>query len=197
MKSVHKKYKDGDRFWKCGVKGCPSAEKCWPRLDNFKFHVIKMHGPQYETQIDGFAHVFKSEVDESSATTQMSTYDTDSAHNGEPIHATSNLDIMDLVPTEDWINSNVSPPHGTIGSAFDEVSEFTIPALVYNANGKVCHSQLHSGQFSSETYPQAISAMPEYNNSSNVSLVGKHYYNTQQAQSHMFSPYSAVVLDYN
>lgn len=60
MKSVHKTYRNGDRYWKCGVKGCSSIGKWWPRLDNFRTHVIKMHGMQYEPQIGSFCHIFKS-----------------------------------------------------------------------------------------------------------------------------------------
>ncbi|KAK5946488.1 hypothetical protein PMZ80_000631 [Knufia obscura] len=57
-KTVHKILEDGDCYWICPVSGCPSAEKQWPRLDNFKAHVLRMHGQQCEPLIDGASHIY-------------------------------------------------------------------------------------------------------------------------------------------
>jgi len=63
-RSIHGLLKDGDRFWMCPVNGCASAGKSWTRLDNFKSHVLTMHGQQYETHIDGASCVFDSQKDD-------------------------------------------------------------------------------------------------------------------------------------
>lgn len=42
-KSVHGAYDIEDPVWKCFVEGCKSREKIWPRQDNFKAHLERMH----------------------------------------------------------------------------------------------------------------------------------------------------------
>jgi hypothetical protein len=43
-KSVHKVGVDTiTRSFKCAYPNCKSPEKVWPRLDNFKQHIIRMH----------------------------------------------------------------------------------------------------------------------------------------------------------
>jgi hypothetical protein len=44
-KSVHNIVQEGvsDRSYKCAGLNCPKREKIWPRLDNFKSHVGRMH----------------------------------------------------------------------------------------------------------------------------------------------------------
>ena len=36
------------KSWKCAAERCKSREKCWPRLDNFKQHVRRMHKDEDE-----------------------------------------------------------------------------------------------------------------------------------------------------
>ena len=156
-----------------------------------------MHGSQYETQIDNFAHIFKSEANEGIATMQLSTYDNGSAYTREVIQAMNNLDTMNLVAMEDWIYSDVSPAHHAIGSAFDDVNEFVMPALFSDADGKICHSQLHFRQFSPDTDSQAISALLQLNNIADISLADEYYDDDQQAQNHIFPPWSATRPDYD
>ncbi|RMZ80724.1 hypothetical protein DV738_g2596, partial [Chaetothyriales sp. CBS 135597] len=42
-KSVHGKHVGKSRSYKCFAPGCAKASKLWPRLDNFKQHLIRMH----------------------------------------------------------------------------------------------------------------------------------------------------------
>lgn len=42
-KSVHKLVLDETRSFKCAAGDCKNAEKVWPRLDNFKQHIERMH----------------------------------------------------------------------------------------------------------------------------------------------------------
>jgi hypothetical protein len=42
-KSVHGKHVGKSRMYKCFAPGCAKASKLWPRLDNFKQHLIRMH----------------------------------------------------------------------------------------------------------------------------------------------------------
>lgn len=46
-KTMHKILSPNDRFWKCFYPDCAKTEKVWPRLDNFKAHIVRMHGSQY------------------------------------------------------------------------------------------------------------------------------------------------------
>ncbi|KAK5080045.1 hypothetical protein LTR70_008969 [Exophiala xenobiotica] len=46
-KTMHKILSPNDRFWKCFFPDCAKTEKVWPRLDNFKAHIVRMHGAQY------------------------------------------------------------------------------------------------------------------------------------------------------
>ncbi|KAK5101351.1 hypothetical protein LTS08_004958 [Lithohypha guttulata] len=46
-KTMHKILSPNDRFWKCFFPDCAKTEKVWPRLDNFKAHIVRMHGSQY------------------------------------------------------------------------------------------------------------------------------------------------------
>lgn len=46
-KTMHKILSPNDRFWKCFYPDCAKTEKVWPRLDNFKAHIVRMHGAQY------------------------------------------------------------------------------------------------------------------------------------------------------
>jgi hypothetical protein len=41
--SVHKIVSSVARNFKCAALGCRTAEKLWPRLDNFKQHLERMH----------------------------------------------------------------------------------------------------------------------------------------------------------
>lgn len=43
-KSVHKIGVDSiTKSYKCASSKCKSPEKLWPRLDNFKQHILRMH----------------------------------------------------------------------------------------------------------------------------------------------------------
>lgn len=46
-KTMHKILSPNDRFWKCFYPDCAKTEKVWPRLDNFKAHIVRMHGTEY------------------------------------------------------------------------------------------------------------------------------------------------------
>jgi hypothetical protein len=42
QKSIHRKDID-KKSYQCAVENCRNKEKIWPRLDNFKQHVERMH----------------------------------------------------------------------------------------------------------------------------------------------------------
>ena len=44
MKAVHKISNRPSKSYKCFGEGCTKGDKEWPRLDNFKQHLRKMHG---------------------------------------------------------------------------------------------------------------------------------------------------------
>ncbi|EXJ88347.1 hypothetical protein A1O1_05277 [Capronia coronata CBS 617.96] len=46
LKSVHHINSRGTKYYKCLAEGCPRADRKWPRLDNFKQHLQKMHKDQ-------------------------------------------------------------------------------------------------------------------------------------------------------
>ncbi|KAJ9659605.1 hypothetical protein H2198_003018 [Neophaeococcomyces mojaviensis] len=52
-------YREGDLFWMCKVAGCYSHQKRWPRLDNFKAHMLRMHGLHQASEITRACHVFR------------------------------------------------------------------------------------------------------------------------------------------
>jgi hypothetical protein len=45
-KSVHAITVSGSKSYKCCAKDCNKADKIWPRLDNFKQHLVRMHGAE-------------------------------------------------------------------------------------------------------------------------------------------------------
>ncbi|KAK5941479.1 hypothetical protein PMZ80_006758 [Knufia obscura] len=47
VKTVHRSIKPGERVWKCNMPSCTVPDKIWPRLDNFKQHVSRMHGQDH------------------------------------------------------------------------------------------------------------------------------------------------------
>lgn len=47
LKAVHNILKPGDIWYKCLFPGCAKGEKLWPRQDNFKAHIFRMHGPEF------------------------------------------------------------------------------------------------------------------------------------------------------
>lgn len=47
LKTVHGIIKEGEKIWRCQIAGCPVSQKLWPRLDNFKQHVTRMHGREH------------------------------------------------------------------------------------------------------------------------------------------------------
>jgi hypothetical protein len=49
MKSRHTNGIDGEsKSWRCAGKNCKDPAKVWPRFDNFKQHVKKMHQDEDE-----------------------------------------------------------------------------------------------------------------------------------------------------
>jgi hypothetical protein len=48
-KSVHKLSSHGamTKSFRCKAKGCEKIDKEWPRLDNFKQHVIRVHKDEH------------------------------------------------------------------------------------------------------------------------------------------------------
>ncbi|KAJ9658945.1 hypothetical protein H2198_003374 [Neophaeococcomyces mojaviensis] len=52
MKTVHSIFRKGDKVWLCPVKGCASVGKQWPRYDNFRQHVVKQHGHEYDVDLE-------------------------------------------------------------------------------------------------------------------------------------------------
>jgi hypothetical protein len=49
--SVHNVNKRGTKVYRCFGKGCTKPDKNWPRLDNFKQHLNKMHGEDMIVQL--------------------------------------------------------------------------------------------------------------------------------------------------
>lgn len=43
-RTVHRQLRPGEAFWRCYFTDCKSSQKPWPRFDNFKAHVRRMHG---------------------------------------------------------------------------------------------------------------------------------------------------------
>lgn len=52
MKTVHDFHKEGDIGWQCQEVECKTANKIWPRRDNFKQHLIRVHGQWSVVQLD-------------------------------------------------------------------------------------------------------------------------------------------------
>lgn len=42
-KSVHKIGMNKSKSWQCASANCTNRNKTWPRLDNFKQHIDRMH----------------------------------------------------------------------------------------------------------------------------------------------------------
>lgn len=42
-KSVHKIGMNKSKSWRCAAASCTNKVKTWPRLDNFKQHIERMH----------------------------------------------------------------------------------------------------------------------------------------------------------
>lgn len=42
-RGIHAMYEPGDKIWRCQFAGCSSADKLWPRRDNFSAHLKRMH----------------------------------------------------------------------------------------------------------------------------------------------------------
>ena len=47
------------RRFRCLVPGCKSKEKSWPRLDNFRSHLKRVHHPQYLVTDDDFDRMIR------------------------------------------------------------------------------------------------------------------------------------------
>lgn len=43
QKSVHKIGVEKSKSYQCAASGCSKKDKIWPRLDNFKQHIERMH----------------------------------------------------------------------------------------------------------------------------------------------------------
>lgn len=107
-RSVYGLLKDGDRFWMCPVNGCVSAGKSWTRLDNFKSHVLTMHGQRYESHIDGASHVFDAQKDDARIVTMRTRCVKSDSHD-------SGISISSA-------HSHSQPDLAAVGNLFSDIS---------------------------------------------------------------------------
>lgn len=143
MKSVHKKYTAGDKFWVCGMVGCPSATKCWPRLDNFKAHVVKMHKPEYQSQLDRFCHTFTEDQDTSSAVLQPVARHRYTRRKGESIKGEMTAKHKYSIKAGDRLKScDLLPetplPEGTVDTQTCEANTSNLDRNVAQSNWQPC-----------------------------------------------------------
>ncbi|KAJ9660820.1 hypothetical protein H2198_002359 [Neophaeococcomyces mojaviensis] len=61
MKTVHAILNKGDRIYICHIDNCSASTKIWPRLDNFKQHVSRMHGEQYADRAEDMWQEYEPE----------------------------------------------------------------------------------------------------------------------------------------
>lgn len=61
-RTVHGIINPGSRVWKCNMAGCTVSDKIWARLDNFKQHVVRMHGTEHGEVADGMWVEYRPEV---------------------------------------------------------------------------------------------------------------------------------------
>lgn len=66
LKNVHGIVDEGDKIWICGIPGCATADKKWPRRDNFMSHLKRMHFHNNEerarNEVDNFQVSYNSSV---------------------------------------------------------------------------------------------------------------------------------------
>jgi len=61
LRTVHGILKKGDRIYMCAITGCTSSTKIWPRLDNFKQHVARMHPANLPDSAEEMYHDYDPE----------------------------------------------------------------------------------------------------------------------------------------
>ncbi|KAK5073749.1 hypothetical protein LTR64_007113 [Lithohypha guttulata] len=61
-KTFHGILKKGDRVFRCKVQGCKVPLKIWSMFDNFKQHVIRMHGEEFAAYIETMEEAYDIEV---------------------------------------------------------------------------------------------------------------------------------------
>lgn len=97
-KTMHKILSPNDRFWKCFYPDCAKTEKVWPRLDNFKAHIVRMHGAQYVAENVSRAE----EWWDAQKTTPMLSRSPETTHDlvaiePKPPHESSRLGVTNLI----------------------------------------------------------------------------------------------------
>jgi len=187
MRSVHKIYEDGVRYWKCGVGGCSSAEECWPRLDNFKAHVTRMHGMQYEPLVGSFCHIFESKSDHSSPALRLKPYRSEPTKNGEETQTGYSAGVTYLAEPIQSTTYYTPPLHGQTSSIPDGLHDPALPAHMLQFDGQVYYHQLCLDQCldqrGSHVDPQPFSAVNDYSNWTTLPP-DEHEYICQQAYDH-------------
>lgn len=104
LKTVHGIIKPGERVWQCCVSGCTVATKVWPRLDNFKQHVDRMHGKSRVNEAEGMCVPY----DPALHLTTESCRNTKTVLRGRRTSQdiSSNLSLDEVLPSTD----NAHPP---------------------------------------------------------------------------------------
>jgi len=183
MRSVHKAYRNSDPYWRCGVEGCTSAEKCWPRLDNFKAHVIRMHGIQYEMQLDSFRHTFGPRENSNTPALLSKPCGNMHAENLGTVQTGNSVGATYHAESTNFILNDSSPFQGMSNNICGGFDDPTLPAHVSYPDGQVYYRQLGLNPCRSHAGSQSIPAILDYTGWTTL-LSDKDCYAYQQVHDH-------------
>ncbi|KAK4225909.1 hypothetical protein QBC38DRAFT_367735 [Podospora fimiseda] len=88
---VHKVHMPDRVRYRCHVDGCKDGKKKWPRQDNFKQHLRRMHGMEEIEDISSF--IYKSETEPEDAQSNAMSESTPSETGMSSIDAHSSIDV--------------------------------------------------------------------------------------------------------
>ncbi|KAK5071040.1 hypothetical protein LTR64_007543 [Lithohypha guttulata] len=139
-KTFHGMLKKGDKIFRCKVPGCKEPNKVWARFDNFKQHVTRMHGTEYESRIEEMEEQYdidvhgpvepsKSRKSSQNTSVQATQHLTDQAVGGL---ALQHRDLPNIGTSSGFVSSN-----GTLMStdtSVDNRGSFSLRASSFNGS---------------------------------------------------------------
>ncbi|CAA9957545.1 hypothetical protein PTMSG1_01153 [Pyrenophora teres f. maculata] len=154
------------KTYRCAAEDCRNKEKAWPRLDNFKQHVERMHPKENTLDLINRSTCYPKEAMPSmSEETTVAPMDTSFAVTGmeKSFSASPSIDSMrtlDLIEQEDRPWSSFDQSQDLASTTYPTSRDFSRPAFGPN-NG---YSERRSGSPQSQHYaPGLIMQQPQVN----------------------------------
>lgn len=119
-KTLHNILVKGDKIYRCQIANCGSIGKIWPRYDNFKQHVTRMHGADYESAIEDMLEYYDEAVHgrlEGNKNRNRTKSNPGQSTTADESNANAALD-HDLLPNHHNEDANISSSRSSVHQAF-------------------------------------------------------------------------------